>query len=222
MEAETIVDIIGQYSIASGQQINFDKSSIMFSSNCRDDLRQSFGGKLGIVSQAFLKSYFGLPTHLGRAKNASFQSIYDRVGKRLIGWKEKLLSRTGKEVLIKAVIQAIPSYAMNVFKLPHSLCSKLTAMFNKFWWGSEEEERKIHWMSWKKMCVPKHKEGLSFRDLEVFNLAMLAKQGWNLLKNPHSLIGRVLKTMYFPSCSFLLLNHIQIRSEQLFNLLYYI
>ncbi|KAL0003922.1 hypothetical protein SO802_011483 [Lithocarpus litseifolius] len=45
------------------------------------------------------------------------------------GWKGLLLSRAGKEVLIKAVAQAIPTYTMGVFQLPVKLCNDLNAMY---------------------------------------------------------------------------------------------
>lgn len=47
---------------------------------------------------------------------------------RMQGWKEKLLSQAGKEVMIKAVIQSIPTYSMSVFKLPVSLCKDIETM----------------------------------------------------------------------------------------------
>ena len=46
-----------------------------------------------------------------------------------------MLSKAGKEVLIKAVAQSIPTYTMNVFQLPMKLCDELNAMCAKFWWG---------------------------------------------------------------------------------------
>lgn len=49
------------------------------------------------------------------------------------------------------------------------------------------------------MCCSKSRGGLEFRDLEMFNLALLAKQGWNIIKNPGSLIARLLKARYSPS-----------------------
>ena len=53
--------------------------------------------------------------------------------------------------------------------------------------------KKIHWLSWERLCWPKKCGGMGFRDLHYFNLAMLAKQGWTLLSNPDSLCTRILK-----------------------------
>ena len=44
-----------------------------------------------------------------------------------------MLSRAGKEVLIKAVAQSIPTYSMGVFQLPKKLCDGLDAMCARFW-----------------------------------------------------------------------------------------
>ena len=52
------------------------------------------------------------------------------------GWKEKLLSQAGKEIMIKAVVQSIPTYSMNVFRLPIGLLKDIEAMIRKFWWGA--------------------------------------------------------------------------------------
>jgi hypothetical protein len=72
-------------------------------------------------------------------------------------------------------------------------------MVQKFWWGSREGERKPNWVSWKDMCKPKHLGGLGFRDIELFNLALLARQGWRLLQNPDSLSARVPRARYYPN-----------------------
>ena len=44
------------------------------------------------------------------------------------GWKEKLLSQARKEVMIKAVVQLIPTYSMSVFHLPFGLLKDIEAM----------------------------------------------------------------------------------------------
>lgn len=67
----------------------------------------------------------------------------------------------------------------------------------------DPKERKIHWLSWNKLCQPKAEGGLGFRNLYAFNLALLAKQAWRILKEPDSLVVTILKAKYFPNCSFM-------------------
>jgi hypothetical protein len=86
---------------------------------------------------------------------------------------------------------------MACFKLPRGLCEHINAMIRKFWWGSWDDKRKPSWVSWKEMCKPKHMGGLGFRDIELFNLALLARQGWRLLQNPSSLCARFVKARYY-------------------------
>uniref|UniRef100_A0A2N9F0P5 Reverse transcriptase domain-containing protein n=1 Tax=Fagus sylvatica TaxID=28930 RepID=A0A2N9F0P5_FAGSY len=130
---------------------------------------------------------------LNRSKKAAFNGIKDRVWQKINGWKEKLLSKAGREILIKAVAQSIPTYSMSCFKLPDSLCNELNSMASNFWWGHKATGHNVHWMKWEKLCVSKEAGGLGFRDLKTFNLALLAKQGWRILQQPQSLVARVLQ-----------------------------
>lgn len=78
------------------------------------------------------EKYLGLPTIIVRSKKAIFSSLKDRIWKKLQGWKEKFLSRAGKEILIKSVIQAIPIYMMSIFRLPDGLIDEIHALFARF------------------------------------------------------------------------------------------
>ena len=66
-----------------------------------------------------------------------------------------------------------------------------------FWWGQRNHELKLAWVSWKKMCKSKLYGDMGFRNLQAFNFALLAKQGWRILTNPTSLVARVYKAKYF-------------------------
>ena len=114
-----------------------------------------------------------------------------------------MLSKARKEVLIKAIAQSIPTYTMGVFQLPVKLCDELNALCAKFWWSQVRNEEKIHWKSWNSLAQPKKEGGMGFRDLRFFNLPMLAKQGWRLLKGHDSILFKCFKARYFPQCNFL-------------------
>ena len=112
---------------------------------------------------------------MGRRKKEGFNFIKEKVWRKLQGWEGKLLSQAGREVLIKVVIQAIPTYAMGCFKLPLSLCHEIETMIKKFWWGQRGDKRKIHWLKWDELTKSKLEGGMRFRDITMFNDSLLAK-----------------------------------------------
>ena len=88
-------------------------------------------------------------------------------------WCECYMSSQSKQLLIKAVAQAILTYVMSIFWLLASVCDDLTRLIRQYWWEVENGKRKMAWLSWDKMRLPESKGGMGFRDLYAFNLAML-------------------------------------------------
>ncbi|XP_060972464.1 uncharacterized mitochondrial protein AtMg00310-like [Cannabis sativa] len=149
--------------------------------------------------------YLGLPCIMGKNKNAILGFLKEKMKKKIFSWETKFLSKAGKEVLIKLVAQALPSYAMSVFLLTQDICSSLEDMMAKFWWKSQSNSssRGVSWISWKKLCQHKDVGGLGFRDLRDYNLSFLGKQGWRLLTMEDTIVARIYKARYFPHVSFL-------------------
>lgn len=85
--------------------------------------------------RTFEEKYLGLPIPEGRLSREKCQNLQARLTKTIIRWGDTL-SQAGKEVMIKAVAQAIPTYMMGVFKLPMFVCDDLNRMVWNFWWGS--------------------------------------------------------------------------------------
>ena len=156
---------------------------------------------LNVHVETLSEKYLGLPSDVGRNKNGKLQYIKEKIWKKVQGWLEKILSSAGKYVLIKSVAQAIPTFSMSCFRLPRGLCLHINSILQKFWWGCKEGKRKT--VSWLEMTKPRYMGGLGFRDIELFNLALLARQAWRILQCPDSLSARILKAKYFSSTEFL-------------------
>lgn len=138
---------------------------------------------------------------VGRSKKDVFAFLKDRVWDRVKRWNERDFSMAGREVLIKAVLQAIPTYVMSCFRLPTTLLQDIEVLVCRFWWGGVAEHS-LHWLPWRVLCQTKGSGGIGFRDLECFNVAMLAKQAWRFVTNRSSLLLRLLKARYFARASF--------------------
>lgn len=53
------------------------------------------------------------------------------------------------------------------------------------------------------MYKSKREGGMGFRNLRVFNKALLAKQAWRVMTYETSLMAKVFKGKYFPASSFM-------------------
>jgi ribonuclease HI len=103
----------------------------------------------------------------------------------------------GKETLIKSMLQAVATYPMGCFQLSKKMCNSLKSISSGFWWGTANGRRKVPWIAWDKLCMPKRRGGMGFRDFEAFNQALLAKQAWRLLTISESLCAQVLRARYY-------------------------
>ena len=129
----------------------------------------------GILATQRYDTYLGLQSLVRRSRMTTFKNIIGLIWKRLQDWKPKFLSQAGNEILLKSVIQAIPTYSISVFLIPKGLCSEINSLMQKFWWGNYSKEKGIYWLSWNHMGVPKADGGMGFYDFQSFNKALFHK-----------------------------------------------
>jgi hypothetical protein len=138
--ATTLRNVLNTYCASSGQLVSDPKSSIYFSPNTDAEDKDAVRSILNIHSEVLSEKYLGLPSQVGMDRSDCFQYLVDRVCKIISGWNEKNLSMGGKEILLKAVAQAIPTYAMSVFKIPKGIWKEIAAAIARFWWGEKRWE----------------------------------------------------------------------------------
>uniref|UniRef100_A0A8I6Y3E3 Reverse transcriptase domain-containing protein n=1 Tax=Hordeum vulgare subsp. vulgare TaxID=112509 RepID=A0A8I6Y3E3_HORVV len=199
---QALKSFINSYCHASGQKVNLQKSSIFFGHSCPPTIKAEVMHQLEVTNEGMQDFYLGMPTAVARASTSSFNFLTDRVWQSVTSNTGRPLSRAGKEIWLKAVVQAIPNYIMSCFQVPVTTCDKMVGSIVDHWWGFEDGRKKMHWKSWEWLSSPKALGGLGFRDFGIFNQVMLGKQAWRLATDPTSLCARVLKGRYYPDADF--------------------
>jgi len=133
-------------------------------------------------------------------KIADWKWPISKVDKQLNIWYHKYLSRAGRLVLIKAVIEATPVYWMTLVWIPRGILSHLQNLCCKFLWKGNQPGRIFAWTSWESLALPKSWGGWGINRLDTFSQALAAKLGWQLLNN-NSLWTKVIVSKYIHPAS---------------------
>ena len=78
------------------------------------------------------EKYLGLPMVGGRTKTTTFREIQELVTKRVLGWKEKFISKDGCEILMKLVAQSILTYSISLFRLSKVMCDAINSTLARY------------------------------------------------------------------------------------------
>jgi hypothetical protein len=123
--ATSLQQVLDTYCANSGQMVSLAKSSVFFSPNTHAILRSEICEALHIDTEALLDKYLGLHVLVSADRSDCFKHFIEIIIQRINGWKEMQLSIKGKEILLKAIAQAIPVYAMSVFLIPKNICKSM-------------------------------------------------------------------------------------------------
>lgn len=185
----TLIAILHEYEAASGQKINTDKSSISFSPKTPQETRDKVKLHLGIDKEGGVGKYLGLPEHFGRKKKRPIR-LYRGQNEAARSKPEQPLlihRREGNDVAISVI--SYSKLCHDLLSTPSGLCKQIQSVLTRFWWDTPEGERKICWTSWDLLTRPKHLGGMGFRNIQIFNQALLAKIAWRLLTKPECLLA---------------------------------
>ena len=133
------------------------KFCVFFSFNIPQETREELCNILEFQSTPSLGKYLGfLIKHSLSAQH--FEAVIE-CQNQLAGWKTHLLSFAGKLVLTQATISAILNYSMQCVVLPSKVIQCVDRLCKNFLWGSIDNKKKIHLISWKKITKPKQDGG---------------------------------------------------------------
>jgi hypothetical protein len=110
------------------------------------------------------------------------EPLVQKIGNRMPGWKKNLISRSGRETLVKSILSAMPTFFMSIFKLPRWAIIKIDKFRRGFFWkGHDWNIRGCgHCLvNWKTCLLPKRWGGMGFKDLEKFGRALRLRWLWH-------------------------------------------
>lgn len=155
--------------------MNLDKSRVWFSPNMPLGTKQQISSELEIPQTKDLRLYLGVPLIHKRVGSQDYGHLVDKMNTWLNGWKQRLLSRAAKLVLIQSVSNVIPAYSMNSCVLQMKTLRQLKRINKSFLWDDKDCMQGIHPVSWETICKPKGEGGLDLHSLTHTNQVLLAK-----------------------------------------------
>ncbi|KAL0292127.1 UNVERIFIED_CONTAM: hypothetical protein Sradi_7002100 [Sesamum radiatum] len=182
------------YQRISGQQINISKSSFTVSSRCPRSVQQRVHSITGFTHKQLPLTYLGAPLYKGNKKCILYDTLIAKMRSKLQGWAQSSLSHGGRLALIKSTLCSMPLHLIQVINPPKTIIHCIEQIMARFFWGSTENHKKIHWTSWKTICQP-GEGGLGIRKLSDVVEAFSLKLWWRF-RNQCSLWAQFLQTKY--------------------------
>ncbi|XP_040257991.1 uncharacterized protein [Aegilops tauschii subsp. strangulata] len=126
--------ILDLFATATGLVINFAKSTLV-PMHVAPDVLEAVVAAFECTVGSFPQTYLGLPLSCDKLKIDDFAPMLAKVDRYLVGWRARLLSPAGRLVLINAVLDSIPTYAMAAMRLPPAVLAKLDGLRRAFLWN---------------------------------------------------------------------------------------
>jgi hypothetical protein len=167
--------LLQQFELATGLRINYHKSTIV-PMHVGDDAIHDIQQALQCHVEGFPQTYLGLPLSVHKLRLSAFASLIAKVDRYLSGWRALLLSPGGRLVLINAVLDALPTYAMGAMELPAGLLAALDKLQRAFLWDIVDRVSGAKCLvAWDVICRSKDQGGLGVRSLKAQNTCLQLK-----------------------------------------------
>jgi hypothetical protein len=196
-EAQKLNSILADFIEASGMSLNLDKSKLYFF-NTPPSVQHHISRLLGIPRRSLPSNYLGIPLSGAAASNISWDNLLLSISNRLSNWTFRPLNIASRLVLLKSVLQALPTYLFTALAAPKKVIKAIRSLQRNFLWSGHQPNKKWALVNWDKLCLPKSQGGLGLRDPGKLNQVMGAKIWWRWLKNPTTAWAQLWKQKYAP------------------------
>jgi hypothetical protein len=176
-EAETLKNILLLFSKATGMKINEGKSSLttnLLSEEECQTLRIFFPFEEKKLDDGL--KYLGFFLKPNDYRKEDWKWLLKKMDKRLNIWSHRWLSRAGRLVLVKSVLEAIPVYWMSLSWIPKGILEATRKLTFKFLWSGKKESHVTPWVRWEKIVVPKALGGWGLKNIFLFSKALVEKE----------------------------------------------
>jgi hypothetical protein len=176
-EENSILQVLQTFSNASGLDCNKDKSLIFFFNTPPPPppVQRHISDLLGFQRSSLPSKYLGIPLIDNALRNSSWEQLLSSFSKKLSSWTLRSLNLPSRLILLRAVLQALPTYIFSVMTTPTFVLTTIKNLQRKFLWQGINTEKKIALVSWAKICRPKVQGGLGLRDPSIMNKILSAK-----------------------------------------------
>lgn len=124
-----IMKQVRRYERSSGQKVNMNKSYFLTAPNTGASRINKMREATGFMDKNFPFTYLGCPIYVGRKKIFYFEDLLSKIVKRLNGWQGRMLSYGGRLILIKHVLQSLPTYTLVALNPPKGILN----LMEKHW-----------------------------------------------------------------------------------------
>ncbi|CAL5381019.1 unnamed protein product [Camellia sinensis] len=155
-----------------------------------------FAQSLNCLLKKLPFNFLRLPRGANPRRMCTWNTVVDKVRKKLSSWKRKLLSFAGRLTLITSVLSNLPIYFLSIFRMPKGVVKALVKLQSSFLWSGSGIKKKVHLVHWGKVTQSKNQGGLGVKDLGEVNDCMLLKWWWRYDSDDKALSKSVVCSRY--------------------------
>ncbi len=140
--------------------------------------------------------YLGMPLGAPYKGLSVWNSVLEKIERRLASWQTLYLSKGGRLTLLKSTLSSLPTYFLSLFTISASVAQRIEKLKRNFLLGGMGDGVKYHLVRWDHVCSPIDCGGLGVKNLTLFNKALLGKWLWRFGVEKHHLWRRVIVAKY--------------------------